>query len=557
MLRDKTMVWHCGIYELSLSRPRIMGVLNVTPDSFSDGGSYIDTQAAIDRGLQMLDEGADIIDVGGESTRPGFTPVSPEEEAKRIVPVVRALVAAGAIVSVDTRHAEVARMCVRLGASIINDVTGFTDPAMVAAAAESDAGVIVMHAGEVGTHTPRQTVVLDSVLAAQEANRASVSDSDVSDAGSNAAGEQFAEQSGEKPAEQAHEQADATDKVTANSTTASATTSAKNDARTANTSLDAMMASASTQATTATVRLAGTRRFSTPESAPIMRNVMGFLGDQARTLMRAGVQRNRICIDPGPGFGKYADEDVVIQRATSKMASMEYPVLCAVSRKRFVGAISGVDAAAQRDAATAGVVIAAVEAGARIVRVHNVVQTYQALTSYWTIAHTDERRAFIALGSNVGDRIGYLAKACSLLNALPLTCVVNVSHAYETEPAYGIATPVVNAVAEIKTQLAPLVLLDQLMTIEKTLHRQRSDGEHGRGPRTIDCDLVWMQDEVHAGCRLSLPHPGLGERDYVLVPMHDIMHDPERFLTHDGVNIKPVSERVGQITADLGAIEWN
>lgn len=559
MLRDKTMVWHCGIHELSLSRPRIMGVLNVTPDSFSDGGSYIDTQAAIDRGLQMLDEGADIIDVGGESTRPGFTtPVSPEEEAKRIVPVVRALVAAGAIVSVDTRHAEVARMCVRLGAAIINDVTGFTDPAMVAAAAESAAGVIVMHAGEVGAPAPRQTVVLDSVLAAQEANHAAGADAASSGASTAASAEKPAEQNAEQDAEKTDEHADekpVDSGAAASRSTASPTTT--NDARTANTSLDAMMASAPTQATTATVRLAGTRRFSTPESAPIMRNVMGFLGDQARTLMRAGVQRNRICIDPGLGFGKYADEDVVIQRATSKMVSMEYPVLCAVSRKRFVGAISAVEAAAARDAATAGVAIAAVEAGARIVRVHNVAQTYQALTSYWTIAHTDERRAFVALGSNVGDRVGYLAKACSLLNALPLTRVVNVSHAYETEPAYGIATHVVNAVAEIKTQLAPLVLLDQLMAIEKTLHRQRSDGEHGNGPRTIDCDLVWMQDEVHAGRRLVLPHPGLGERDYVLVPLHDLMHDPERFLTHDGVEIKSASARVGQITADLGAIEWN
>ena len=98
MLRDNTALWRCGSHELSLSRPRIMGVLNVTPDSFSDGGAYADTDAAIARGMQMLDEGADIIDVGGESTRPGFTAVSPEEEAQRIVPVVRALVAAGAIV---------------------------------------------------------------------------------------------------------------------------------------------------------------------------------------------------------------------------------------------------------------------------------------------------------------------------------------------------------------------------------------------------------------------------------------------------------------------------
>ena len=82
-----TKVWRCGKYELKFDRPRIMGVLNVTPDSFSDGGEHMDTEAAIAYGLKMLDDGADIIDVGGESTRPGFTPVSPDEEARRVLPV--------------------------------------------------------------------------------------------------------------------------------------------------------------------------------------------------------------------------------------------------------------------------------------------------------------------------------------------------------------------------------------------------------------------------------------------------------------------------------------
>ena len=87
--------------------------------------------------------------------------------------------------------------------------------------------------------------------------------------------------------------------------------------------------------------------------------------------------------------------------------------------------------------------------------------------SYWSIAHPDPRRAFVALGSNVGDRVEYLARACELINAIPLTCVTGVSHAYETDPAYGIALPVANAVAEIKTELAPLVLLDALMGVEE------------------------------------------------------------------------------------------
>ena len=94
-----TKTWRCGKFELKFDRPRIMGVLNVTPDSFSDGGEHADTEAAIAHGLKMLDEGADIIDVGGESTRPGFTPVSADVEAKRVLPVVRALAQKGAVVS--------------------------------------------------------------------------------------------------------------------------------------------------------------------------------------------------------------------------------------------------------------------------------------------------------------------------------------------------------------------------------------------------------------------------------------------------------------------------
>ena len=163
MLRDDYSTWRCGRYELSLSRPRIMGILNVTPDSFSDGGENLDTKAAIARGLQMLDEGADIIDVGGESTRPGHTPVSADEEAARILPVVRALVDVGAVVSIDTCHAQVAKACLRIGASIINDVSGFTDPAMISVVAESDCGCIIMCDSEFRTGEPtRKSVVLES-----------------------------------------------------------------------------------------------------------------------------------------------------------------------------------------------------------------------------------------------------------------------------------------------------------------------------------------------------------------------------------------------------------
>ncbi len=487
MLRENHAVWRCGKHEISLARPRIMGILNVTPDSFSDGGENLDAEAAVARGLEMLDEGADIIDVGGESTRPGHRPVSSEEEVRRVVPVVRKLVGEGAVVSVDTRHADVARMCLRLGASIVNDVTGFSDPKMVEVAAEHDCGCVVMHWDKDGLGTrpaggSRKEVQLDETRPARP------------------------------------------------------------------------------HAALAAGGGVSRHRFTLPDQAPIMRQVMGYLGDQARILMRAGVSHDRICIDPGPGFDKFADEDVVIQRATRSMVSMGYPLCAAVSRKRFVGAVAGVDEAVARDAATQGICIAAVSNGARILRVHDVAGCAQAVNAYWAVAQKDARQGFVSLGSNVGDRLANLGRAVRLIDQIPLTCVANVSHAYETEPAYGIATPVANCVAEIRTELHPLVLMDHLLKVEEQLGRKhdadRDPKKPGNKSRIIDCDLAWVEGETHCGRRLTLPHPRLGERDYVIIPMEDLMHNPTRFLEHGGVRVKPREERVGSVTSDLGEITW-
>ncbi|EHF02760.1 hypothetical protein HMPREF1008_00405 [Olsenella sp. oral taxon 809 str. F0356] len=477
MLRQDYSLWRCGRHEISLSRPRIMGILNVTPDSFSDGGENLDPKLAVEHALRMLDEGADIIDVGGESTRPGHEPVAADEEAERVVPVVRGILAAApsAIVSVDTRHASVAKVCVRLGASIVNDVTGFIDPEMVRVAAESDCGCVVMHWNRGNGQSSRKSVRLDSTPA-----RA----------------------------------------VAARSVQASA------------------------------------RRFTLPEEAPLMREIMGFLGDQARSLMRAGVAHDRICIDPGPGFDKAADQDVVIQRATRKLVSMGYPVLTAVSRKRMVGAVSGVTDAPARDAATLGICLSAIESGARILRVHNVALTAEALNSYWAVSRADARQAFVSLGSSVGDRMDYLSRAVALINEIPLTCVVQASRVYETEPAYGIKVPVANAVAELRSELHPSVLMDALLGVEERLGRVRDPEQAGHGPRTIDCDLVFVEDEEHAGRKLTLPHAHLGERDYVLVPMEDLMHDPVRFLMHAGVPVYAPEDRVGHVVGELGELDW-
>ena len=131
---------------LAPDRPRLMGVVNVTPDSFSDGGLFTDPEQAVDHGLRLIEEGADIIDVGGESTRPGATPVTAAEEMIRVLPVVRGLVAAGVPVSIDTRHAEVMRAAIDAGATVVNDVTALTgDSDSLAVVRDSGASVVLMH----------------------------------------------------------------------------------------------------------------------------------------------------------------------------------------------------------------------------------------------------------------------------------------------------------------------------------------------------------------------------------------------------------------------------
>lgn len=476
MLKTSSAIWHCGAWQFDLSRPRIMGILNVTPDSFSDGGSYVDVDAAIAHGVALIEAGADLIDVGGESTRPGHTPVTPDEEARRVVPVVRGLVERGIPVSIDTRHADVARMCVRLGAVVVNDVEGFRDPAMQEVAVETDCGCLVMywqHDEMPEAHARKQvTLDLSRPVSPQP----------------------------QRP-------------------------------------------------------LPSQRRFTLPEEAPIMRKVMGFLGDQARLLQRKGVARERLCIDPGPGFDKTVDEDVVIQRAFPSLVSLGYPVASAVSRKRFVGALAQIQQAEDRDVATVGVCLAALEAGARILRVHNVQAAFEAVQTYWAMRVSDPRQTFVALGSNQGDSQAVLAEALRRMDALPLTCVVQVSHLYESEPAYGLTDPVINAVAELRCELHPRVLMKKLLELETALGRVRKN-DNTVGPRAIDLDLIWMQGERATGQSLTLPHPRFHERAFVIEPLYDLMHDPVRFFAHEGIALAPAEARVGTIRTDLGACTW-
>lgn len=574
MARD-SKVWRCGKYELKFDRPRIMGVLNVTPDSFSDGGEHLDTDAAIAHGLKMLDDGADIIDVGGESTRPSFTPVDPDTEARRVLPVVQALAKAGAVVSIDTRHVEVAKAAVRVGASIVNDVTGFTDPRMVDFVKESDCGLVVMHAGEVAdverprTHTEVQLDTSAAAFMAQKAREAEEAARALGATGKSKRAAKAKLISGmvqplqpqlpfDAPApaadaEQAAPAPGASAAVAFDATDADAVSASVEDAPSSD-DLASVMARSGATAYNGS-RSAQLRRFTLPDSAPIMRRVMGFLSDQARALIHAGVARERICLDPGSGFGKEANEDIVIQRELGKIASLGYPTLCAVSRKRLVGAISGVANARERDIATFGVCLGAIEQGANIVRVHNVAGFAQFLNGFWAIARPQPRRAYVALGSNEGDRLENIRTARDLIAQIPMTCVSSCSRIYESEPAYETDQDAfANAVIEIKTELAPLILLDELGKVELQLGRDRSGKAKANGPRPIDCDLLWMDNEVHGGNKLRLPHPGLGERDFVLVPLEDLMHNPARFFRYEGIDVKEPEDRVGHVVAELGTL---
>lgn len=142
----RAQAWRCGGRTLALgSRPLIMGILNVTPDSFSDGGDHCALEDALAWARRMRDEGADIVDVGGESTRPGFSLVTLEEERRRVIPVVKALAAEGFIVSVDTSKPEIMTEAAGLGAAILNDIRGFELPGALEAAARTDCGIVIMH----------------------------------------------------------------------------------------------------------------------------------------------------------------------------------------------------------------------------------------------------------------------------------------------------------------------------------------------------------------------------------------------------------------------------
>ena len=253
-----------------------MAIVNVTPDSFSDGGERLDPARAIDDGLRFVAEGADILDVGGESTRPGSAAVSPDEERRRILPVVEGLVRQGAVVSLDTRRASVAEAGLAAGARIVNDVSALRDDeAMLPLVSRSGAAVVLMHRRG-------------------------------------------------RPEE----------------------------------------------------------RYAGPAYDDVVEDVRRFLADRAAVCEAAGVDRQSIALDPGLGFGKKVEEELALIAGAGRLADAGYPVLIGASRKSFIGRLTGVERAADRDPASVFLAVEAVRHGASIVRVHNVPATRQALAVF-------------------------------------------------------------------------------------------------------------------------------------------------------------------------------
>lgn len=252
-----------------------MGVVNVTPDSFSDGGLWLDHDAAVAHGLELAGQGAGILDVGGESTRPGAHPVDEAEELRRVEPVVTRIheQAPEAVISIDTMKAGVAQAAIDAGATYVNDVTALQgDPAMAEVVARAGCDVCLMHM----LGTPR-TMQDD------------------------------------------------------------------------------------------------------PRYEDVVEEVAWFLRDRAQVALDAGISAERIQLDPGIGFGKTVEHNLELLRRLDEIVAIGYPVVVGLSRKRFLGEITGREAPADRVAASVAGALLAWQGGASVVRVHDVAETVDAL----------------------------------------------------------------------------------------------------------------------------------------------------------------------------------
>jgi dihydropteroate synthase len=255
-------------------RTLVMGIVNVTPDSFADGGMYLTTDDAVRHGARLVDEGADVLDVGGESTRPGAEPVDIDEELHRVIPVIEGLteVQQTTPISIDTRKPEVARAALEAGARIVNDVTAGRDRAMLEAVADTGAGIVLMHMlGE------PQTMQDD------------------------------------------------------------------------------------------------------PRYDDVVAEVHEFLRERIEAAVFAGIAEERVCVDPGIGFGKNVEHNLALLRSVSALRLLGAAVMVGASRKRFIGVLTGAEDPADRLEGSLAAAVLAASLGADVVRVHDVAPTVRAL----------------------------------------------------------------------------------------------------------------------------------------------------------------------------------
>jgi dihydropteroate synthase len=263
--------WRCGTRSIDLGTPRVMGIVNVTPDSFSDGGRYLVAEAAIEHGRRLAAEGAEILDIGGESTRPGAVPVDPGIEIERVLPVIEGLRPLDVALSIDSRHAEVIRAAIRAGADIVNDVSALREPGALEACAAAGVGVCLMH-----MRGDPATMQID------------------------------------------------------------------------------------------------------PTYADVVSEVREFLRERVARCMAAGIDETRIVVDPGFGFGKTLAHNLALLRGLGNLAVGLPPLLVGLSRKSVLGAITG-KTVEDRTHASVAAALLAVARGARVVRVHDVRATRNAL----------------------------------------------------------------------------------------------------------------------------------------------------------------------------------
>lgn len=265
--------FNCGRYQLTLNRPHVMGIVNVTPDSFSDGGNYTSTEKAIAHALALIADGADVLDIGGESTRPGATPVPLDEELRRVVPVIEQLAKLTKVpLSIDTYKPEVMRAAIAAGVDIVNDVRALQEERALEIVANSNVGVCLMHM----------------------------------------------------------------------------------------------------QGTPQTMQ-------QNPTYVDVVTEVMDFLRARQLSANQAGIPNHRILLDPGFGFGKRTVHNIALIQQLEKIESLGQPLLVGLSRKSVLGQIIGADDVNVRlHASLAASVIAAMK-GAKIIRVHDVKATADAL----------------------------------------------------------------------------------------------------------------------------------------------------------------------------------